>query len=103
MADHLPAGRVRDAEIAIQEEVAQATPGEFGIARLDVGKFAEDGVLIHLDASIVLGMCLFLDAFLWMQSRQPAASNFLAAGIAVLAAPPVPCENHASRVATRQF
>jgi hypothetical protein len=48
MTDHLAAGRVRDAEIAIQEEVAQAASREFGIIRLDVGKFADDRVLIHL-------------------------------------------------------
>jgi hypothetical protein len=51
MADHLAAGRVRDAEIAIQEEVAQAPSGEFGIARFDVGKFVDDRVLIHRKAS----------------------------------------------------
>jgi len=47
MADYLAAGRVRDAEIAIQEEVAQAASGEFGIIRFDVGKFVDDRALIH--------------------------------------------------------
>jgi hypothetical protein len=48
MTDHLAAGRVRNAEIAIQEEVAQAPSREFGIVRFDVRKFADDRVLIHL-------------------------------------------------------
>ena len=47
MADHLAAGRVRDAEIAIQEEVPQSSFREFGIAGFDVGKFADDRVPIH--------------------------------------------------------
>jgi hypothetical protein len=48
MADHLAAGRSRDAEIAIQEEVAQAPARKFGIAGLDVGKCADGRVLIHI-------------------------------------------------------
>jgi hypothetical protein len=47
MTDHLAAGCSRDAEIAIQEEVAQAASGEFGITWFDVGKFVDDSVLIH--------------------------------------------------------
>jgi hypothetical protein len=36
MADHLAAGRGCDAEIAVQEEVAQASSLEFGVTRFDV-------------------------------------------------------------------
>ena len=47
MADHLAAGCVRYAEIAIQEEVAQTSALEFGIAGFDVREFADDGLLVH--------------------------------------------------------
>jgi len=47
VTDHLPAGGVGNAEIAIQEKVAQSAFPEFGIAWSDVGEFADDGVLIH--------------------------------------------------------
>ena len=47
MADHLPAGRVGDAEVAIKEELAQAFAREVGIAWLDVGECFDDGVLIY--------------------------------------------------------
>ena len=47
MADHLPAGGVGNAEIAIQEEVAQTSALEFGIAGFDVREFADDSLLVH--------------------------------------------------------
>jgi hypothetical protein len=47
MADHLPSGRVRNAEIAIQEEVAQTSARELGIAWLGVREFTDDSVLVH--------------------------------------------------------
>jgi hypothetical protein len=47
MADHLPAGGIGDAEVAIQEEVAQTPALEFSISWFDVRKFADDGVLVH--------------------------------------------------------
>jgi hypothetical protein len=49
MADHLASGRVRDAEIAIEKEFAQAFSHVVGIAWLDVGEFADDSVLVHDD------------------------------------------------------
>ena len=39
--------RVRYAEIAIQEEVAQAAALVIGIAWLDVGEFADSRELVH--------------------------------------------------------
>jgi hypothetical protein len=69
MADHLPAGRIRNAEVAVEEEIAQASPGEFGIAGLVVGKFVDDSVLIHRKASTVSVRV----------TRFGGASNFLAA------------------------
>jgi hypothetical protein len=71
MADHLAAGGVRDAEIAIQEEVAQTPARKFGVGWFDVGKFADDRVLIHLNTSTAR----------FARSRQSPASNFLAARI----------------------
>jgi hypothetical protein len=71
MADHLAAGRGGDTEIAIQEEVAKAPSGEFGIAGFDVGKLVDDSVPIHLKPP----------PFLLARSRQSPASNFLAARI----------------------
>ena len=47
MADHLTAGGAGDAEIAVQEEVAQSPSREFGVAGFYVGKFFDDGVLVH--------------------------------------------------------
>jgi len=47
VADHLPAGGIGDAEVAIQEEVAQTPAPEFGIAWFDVREFADNGVLVH--------------------------------------------------------
>ena len=47
MADHLPAGGVGNAEVAIQEEVAQTSALEFGIAGFDVREFADDRLLVH--------------------------------------------------------
>jgi hypothetical protein len=47
MADHLPTGGIRNAEIAIQEEVAQTPAPEFGIAGFDVREFADDSLLVH--------------------------------------------------------
>jgi hypothetical protein len=47
MADHLPAGGVGNAEIAVQEEVAQTSALEFGIAGFDVREFADDSLLVH--------------------------------------------------------
>ena len=47
MADHLTAGGVGNAEIAIQEEVAQAASLELGIAGLVMRKCVDDSVLIH--------------------------------------------------------
>jgi hypothetical protein len=52
MTDHLAAGRLGNAEIAIQEEIAQAAACELGIARFVVGEFADNGVLIHLKTSM---------------------------------------------------
>ena len=47
MTDHLAAGRSRDAEIAVQEEVAQASAGEFGIARFDMAEEGAGRLLAH--------------------------------------------------------
>jgi hypothetical protein len=42
VADHLPAGGIGDAEVAIEEEVAQSPFPELGVAGFDVGEFADD-------------------------------------------------------------
>ena len=47
MADHLPAGSIRNAEIAIEEEVAQTSVRVVGVAGLDVGEFADGRELVH--------------------------------------------------------
>src|SRR5260370_41975153 len=92
MADHLAAGRVRNAEIAIQEEVAQAPSGEFGIARFDVGKFVDDRVLIHRKASAVRVDAIATNACVqFFGSAGFRVHGFMA-----------PCEYHASRAAPRR-
>jgi hypothetical protein len=93
MADHLAAGGVRNAEIAIQEEVAQTPSREFGIGWFDVGKFADDRVLIHLNASTALFRAIATIAgvqFFGSADRRVRTISVL-------------CENHASPVAARRF
>jgi hypothetical protein len=76
MADHLTAGRRGNAEVAIQEEVAQAPSREFGIAWFDVRKCVDDSVLIHRG----------LHCSRSSKSRRSLTSNFSAARIGVFAA-----------------
>jgi hypothetical protein len=92
MTDHLAAGRGRDTEIAVQEEVAQASSREFGVAGFDVGKFADGRVLIHLKASTVL----------FARSATIAGVQFFGSADRRVRSCMVLCENYASRAAARQ-
>src|SRR3984893_18830098 len=89
---HLTAGGVRDAEIAIQEEVAQPSSREFGIAGFDVGKFADDRVLTHLKASTIPFRAIATIAGVQLFGSADRRVRSLV----------VPCENHASRAVARR-
>jgi hypothetical protein len=92
VADHLAAGSVGDAEIAIQEEVAQTSSREFGIAGFDVGKFADGRVLIHLDASTIDFRAI----------ATIAGVQFFGSADRRVRSLVVLCENQASRAMARQ-
>jgi hypothetical protein len=68
MTNHLSAGCAGNAEIAVQEEVAQAASLVLGIAGLDVGKCFDGCVLIHDDLH-----------HRWCVRNHHEASKFLAA------------------------